>query len=273
MIRGVVFAEAPEDYRTLRSLVRVLLRTVGAAWLRDMVEEQPTDVIAAQIELSFEPLTSIGKSLVSAGARPLTGHFDGRPGADGAAQARNAWHLLRRRNVTLAEAARYDFAFFLRDADGKRDERQLGLDQAEAVCRGPTPCARPKLLMGLAITEREGWVIASFEPRDERERQALERERARTTLALEADLDRLINGNSTDDRDNKRVLAALIGDDVSDHIERIEQCELSVLLRRGASTGLTAALRGFAYWLLECHGALVDGSCVRAAFGMDPVTR
>ncbi len=267
MIRGVVFAEAPADHRTLRSLLRVLLRHVGRDWVIDTAASAHDESVLGQIELTFERLTSIGDSLLAEGARPLTGHFDGAPGADGAAQARNAWHLLRQRNRQRSSEDHADFAFVLRDADNRRDDRRAGFAHAERACRSTAPCDKPALLTGLAITEREAWVLASFVPSNDDERLALERERSRTGLSLDGDLDELVNATREHDRDNKRVLLALMGSDEESHCERIEQGELSLFVRRGATIGLTDALSGFAQWLLECHAALVDRAKIQALFG------
>lgn len=266
MIRGEVFAEDEADFRTWRAFVWRLLRDVGAPWVRDALEERPQDTMASQIVLAFTPLKSIASALVDIGARSLQGHFDGKPGEDGAAQARNAWHLLRKRNEALSDDAALDFAFVLRDADSKAAERRSGLDQAMRATRGSSPCARPQLLTGLAITEREAWVLATFVARDEQEREALKQEQARTKLRLDTDLHELVNASLTHDRDNKRVCTALMGDSQEAHEERIVHSSLDVIVSRGASTGLTDALSAFAHWLLLCHGELVERSAVERWF-------
>lgn len=262
MIRGEVFAENEADFRTLRAFIWLLLREVGAQWLRDLLEERPRDTLGSQIAMTFSPLTSVANQLVSIGARPLSGHFDGAPGADGAAQARNAWHLLRKRNESLSSDDAFDFAFVLRDADGKAEERRQGLIQAMRGARASVPCSKPQLLTGLAITEREGWVLACFVPRDQRERDALTREQQRSGLTLDADLHQLVNADRSHPRDNKRVLEALLGTTPDEHEERIIQSSFETVARRGATTGLCRALGDFALWLLCCHAELVDRASV-----------
>lgn len=266
MIRGEVFAENEADFHTLRAFLWLLLREVGAQWLRDSLEDRPRDTMASQLVLTFSPLTSIANQLVRVGARPLPGHFDGAPGADGAAQARNAWHLLRKRNETLSTDDAFEFAFVLRDADNKAEERREGFDQALRVSRASGPCAKPQLLTGLAITEREGWVLASFVARNERERDALKSEQQRSGLTLDADLHALVNADRSHPRDNKRVLEALMGVSPEEHEDWIIKSRFEMVARRGATTGLNRALGEFARWLLHCHAGFVDRSSVERWF-------
>src|SRR5262249_51155131 len=113
---------------------------------------------------------------------------------------------------------------------------------------------------GLAIVERESWVVSGFEPQDEGESARLEVEKQ--TLAFDP---RLRSHELTACKDNqatrspKRVLRQLAGDDR--HRERRCWTEppLELLRERGAANGLAAYLHEVRHRLAPLIGHVSGG--------------
>jgi hypothetical protein len=156
------------------------------------------------------------------------GHFDGRPGGPDALAARRVFFLLH-------EAPFHpDAVVLIRDSDGELD-RRTGLEQARTEWKEPIP-----IVLGLAHPKREAWVLAGFEPKDEKEKSALTG--ARKSLGFDPRIrsHELHAREPGALRDAKRVLAELTGGQG----DREEACwvesRLELLLERGEQSGLTA---------------------------------
>jgi hypothetical protein len=154
------------------------------------------------------------------------GHFSDEPAAPDAQAARRALMLFAKLGMT-------DAVVLLRDADDQ-PERCTGLRQA----RDSSP-HRDRIAVGVAEPEREAWLVAGFQPRDDHERSALAQERQR--LGFDPTLEpKSLRGDGK--RSAKTALATLT---VRDH-ERQRQCladtPLEHLRERGASCGLAAFL-------------------------------
>ncbi|WP_437320332.1 hypothetical protein [Sorangium sp. So ce385] len=158
------------------------------------------------------------------------GFSRGEPREPDAAMAEQALKLL----ATLDPPP--DAVILMRDAD-KMSRRREGFEQA----RHAQPWRFP-VVIGVAHTKRECWILAGYEPRDDAERALLERERKELGFDPRSRAEQLTASEDGAKRDAKRVLHALTGGDQ----EREEACmrepPLAVLKRRGAATGLTAYL-------------------------------
>ena len=123
-------------------------------------------------ESSGAPLTwkRIKQSALDAGINAI-GFFDGEPAQPDARAARRAILYLRHALPDLAGV------LLIRDQDDQ-PERRVGLDQARRQEEGWLP-----VVVGLAVVERESWVISGFDPQDvvEESRLAVERQ----TLGLD----------------------------------------------------------------------------------------
>jgi len=124
----------------------------------------------------------------------------------------------------------------LRDSDGNLDRRD-GLRQA----REAEPW-RFKVIIGFAHTKRECWHLAGFEPKDDVERERLEKERQYLGFDPRTKSHELTakHDHETDKRSAKRVLRAL----TATNLERELEClaVLSALRRNGQENGLRAFL-------------------------------
>lgn len=121
----------------------------------------------------------------------------------------------------------------IRDQDN-RHERRLGLEQARRAFESEV-C----LVIGMAIPERECWVLSGFDPKDESERRELDAQRqklgfhpCRESHHLTACSDNLAN------RSPKRVHQELIRDDRDRERECWTATPLQVLAERGSANGL-----------------------------------
>ena len=160
------------------------------------------------------------------------GHFDGQPGEADAAAARRAILYLKEAIPDL------NAILLIRDQDDQ-PERKTGLEQARRQDHGGTV-----ILVGLAVVEREAWVISGFDPVNEEESARLDVERQALGFnPCERSHDLTACKDNQAKRSPKRVLRQLTGD----HRERERHCwtntPLEKLRERGAANGLSAYLQ------------------------------
>ena len=235
MIRIAVVYEAPADLEI-------------ATGLADRVLCEGDDWVEAYLpyNLAWLSTSSKGRSLTWKGIKRLAlesgvtaeGHFGREPGSPDARAARRAILYLLREYPDL------DALILIRDQDDQPGRRG-GLEQARNEGHVKLP-----VVIGLAIVERECWVISGFHPGNPDEESRLQSERA--TLGFDPrDNSHELTACKDDSakRSPKRVLRSLCGDDP----ERERRCwrdtPLSVLRDRGAHNGL-------ADYLAEVHGHL-----------------
>jgi hypothetical protein len=223
--RIAVVYEAPADFRTGTELAdRVLIEAID--WLNgDLLIDQRQWIG----ELGHEKLkwNTIARLATAAGIR-AHGHIDGRPLEADAAAARRAIAFLKSTFNDLAAIV------LLRDQDDQ-PERRDGLEQARSVDHGMP------IVIGLAVVEREAWVISGFEPKDDAEKDKLDNERKKLGFCPQEQSHKL-----TADKDNnaprspKRVLKEL----TDGRYERQRECwtetPLDALQKRGQENGLAA---------------------------------
>jgi hypothetical protein len=229
-LRFAVVHEAEADFRTATELAdRVLLEAID--WLDE-------DLLVGQRTWLAE--TAGGRRLTWKGIKRLArdagirahGHFDGEPGLPDAAAARRAILLL------LEVVPDLNAIVLIRDQDDE-PERREGLEQARTQDHSGMV-----IVVGLAVVEREAWVISGFDPQGEAEEARLQAERAQLGYdprTRSHDLTACKDDNATNSP--KRVLRALCGDDWDR--QRLCWCDipLEVLRERGGGNGLTAYLR------------------------------
>jgi hypothetical protein len=120
------------------------------------------------------------------------------------------------------------------DSDGE-PERRHGMEQARRLTRVPGI----PIILGLAHTKRECWILAGFIPKNESEQARLDALRSELGFNPCARAEELTAKHSSEDKRNaKRVHADLLEDDR----EREEACwrntPLDTLHQQGANTGL-----------------------------------
>jgi hypothetical protein len=224
-----VVHEARADFLTATELAdRVLVESI--VWLEvDMVEHQRNWLH----EWKGASLTwkRIKQSALDAEIR-VRGFFDGEPAQPDAQAARRAILYLRHAIPDLAGV------LLIRDQDDE-PARRAGLEQAQQQERGGIP-----VIVGLAVVERECWVISGFDPENQGEEQKLAAETQ--NLGFNPCLhSHELTASKSDQakRSPKRVLAVITDSDW----ERQRKCwlstSLSVLETRGQANGLIEYLR------------------------------
>jgi hypothetical protein len=224
-----VVYEAEADFRIATELAdRVLVDVI------DWLDESQVGYFRTWFETSTSGAclswTDI-KTLAREANIRVHGHFDGQPGEPDAAAARRAILYL------LREFPDLDAVVLIRDQDDQPARRQ-GLEQARTLFAN-----QPPIVIGLAIVERECWVLSGFEPLDDEESTCL------AELSAEIGFDpRSRNHQLTACKKDqakksaKRVLNALI----AGNPEREQRCwretHLDTLRSRGEENGLTAFL-------------------------------
>lgn len=154
--RFAVVHEAAADFRTATELAdREIADAIG--WLdEEGVAYQRSWV---QVSPAGEPLYwKRIRAMASEAGVTASGHFNGEPGEADSAMARRA--ILYLRQVFGEELKGI---VLVRDQDDQ-PERRRGLEQARQADDGQVP-----IVVGLAVVERESWVIAGFDPADEGE--------------------------------------------------------------------------------------------------------
>jgi hypothetical protein len=228
-LRFAVVHEAEADFWTATELAdRVLVDAID--WLDE-------DLLADQRQWMAEEAE--GRRLTWKGIKRLTqeagirahGHFDGEPGLPDAAAARRAILYL------LAKIPDLKAIVLVRDQDDE-PERREGLEQARRQDHSGLV-----IVVGLAVVERECWVISGFEPEEESESSRLDAERRNLgfdpRLASQA-LTACKDDNAT--RSPKRVLRELAGGNGDRERRCWTHSSLAVLRERGDGNGLAAYL-------------------------------
>jgi hypothetical protein len=158
-LQFAVVHEAPADFQTATELAdRVLVEAFD--WLEeDQLQYQRTWLK----DVGGVPLTwkRVKQSALDAGINAI-GFFDGDPAEPDARAARRAILYLRYALPNLSGV------LLMRDQDDQ-PERRVGLEQARQQ-----ETVRLPIVVGLAVVERECWVISGFDPQDEVEESQLE---------------------------------------------------------------------------------------------------
>jgi hypothetical protein len=224
MKQSAVVFEALPDFTTATELADRVFSQVE--WLDGQLEHFRQWVS----EVGGRRLTWTGvRRLAAEIGIEVSGFFEGKPGLPDAQMARRALLYLRSVLPDLAGI------LLIRDQDDQ-PQRRAGLKQA---C-DDAPNA-PPIVIGLAIPEREAWVLAGFVPLTEHERERLATERQTLGFDPCAQSHRLTDGkNDQGSRSPKRVLHALTAGD----LERQRACwlapRLEELCQRGQQNGLAA---------------------------------
>ena len=224
-----VVHEARADFLTATELAdRVLVESID--WMEEhLIEHQRTWLR----EWSGAPLTwkRVKQSALDVGIDAI-GFFDGEPAQPDARAARRAIFYLR---YTLPDLAG---VLLIRDQDDQ-PERRVGLDQARRQEEGRLP-----VVVGLAVVERESWVISGFDPENERERHNLEAETE--NLGFNPCLHSHRLTACKDDqakRSPKRVLAQMTDGEWERQRKCWKSTSLPVLQERGQANGLAEYLK------------------------------
>jgi hypothetical protein len=157
-MKVAVVHEAAADHQTATELAdRVLVESIN--WLDDEI------VIHQRIWMT-ESLTwkQIKQLALDAGIIAI-GHFEGEPALPDAQAARRAIRYLRKVFPDL------DGVMLIRDQDDQ-PERREGLEQARREHHGALA-----IVIGLAVVERECWVLSGFDPKNIVETERLEAEK------------------------------------------------------------------------------------------------
>lgn len=225
--RFAVVAEAPADHRTATELAdRIIIDAIND-WLDEdhlpHQREWVTDVAGEQ--LTWKRI----RKLAEAAGIEAEGFFNGEPGLPDARAARRALRYLR---ATVPEL---EAVVLIRDQDDQADRRD-GLEQARKEDHEGLA-----IIVGLAIPEREAWVISGFVPEDENEQVRLDDERQKlgfNPCARSQELTACKDDAAL--RSPKRVLRVLTSGDYDRERRCWSESSLANLRERGTENGLVA---------------------------------
>ncbi len=227
--RFAVVHEAEADFHTATELAdRVLIETID--WLdEELIADQRVwvDQETGGRRLTWKAIPQLAREV---GIR-AHGHFDGEPGKADAAAARRAILYL------LATDPNLQAILLIRDQDDQ-PERRVGLEQARSQDRSGAV-----IVVGLAVVERECWLISGFDPQGDEETDRLNAERQ--NLGFDPrDRSHELTACKDDQatRSPKRVLSSLCGGDRVRERDCWVNADLDVLRERGNRNGLAAYL-------------------------------
>lgn len=163
----------------------------------------------------------------------LRGFFNGEKGLADARSGRRALRVVTQLFGNLGATV------LMRDSD-QDESRRAGLEQArQEHCRQPD--AFP-VVIGVAVTMRECWVLSGFIAKTQTEETTLETERQRLGFNPLERSEELTAKNDNDDRSAKRVLKCFI----NSNPEREKECWMTTptnhLCHCGANNGLSEYL-------------------------------
>ena len=223
--RFAVVAEARADHQTATELADRVIIDVTDDWVsEDELPRQREWVL----EVAGDPLTwARVRRLAEAAGIEAEGFFDGEPGLPDARAARRALRYLRE---TIPEL---EAVVLVRDQDDQ-DDRRKGLEQARNEDHEGL-----RVVVGLAVVEREAWAISGFEPRDEAEQSRLEAERQKLGFyPPERSHDLTAGKDDNALRSPKRVLRVLTDGDPDRERVCWNGTPLARLRERGTRNGL-----------------------------------
>lgn len=220
-----VVCEAPDDLRVVTALAdRVLCGEVD--WIEPESLELYRKWRGLDEEDSYLEWHWVGKLAKQLNFR-AHGHFRDEPGALDAAMARKALRLLTQTKNPP------DAVILSRDTDG-REARRQGLSQARDVSPWPF-----EVVLAVAHTKRECWVLAGFDPESDAEETALAELKSELGFDPRIHAEGLTAAEPHAPRNAKRVLERLI----ARNRDREEGCwtssDLETLRNRGSLSGLT----------------------------------
>jgi hypothetical protein len=227
-LRFAVVYEAIADLQVATELAdRVFVESID--WLDEYLLDHQRTWIR---EWSGAPLTwkRIKRSALGSGFK-VRGLYDEQPAKPDARAAHRAVLYLR---YIIPELAGI---LLIRDQDNQTERRE-GLEQARRKLDRAFP-----VVVGLAVVERECWVISGFDPKDQTEESRLAAERQRLGFDPRQQSEELTAcKNDKALRSPKRVLRELCGGDHDRESRCWRETLIETLCSRGAKNGLGAYL-------------------------------
>lgn len=228
---AVVFEDEPDFQIATELADRVLLGEI--TWLDD-------EAIAFQREwvnevqgtrLKWLSMPSLFSERFRGHGKGTHGHFDGEPGCFDALAGRRAIYFCTKSIPEL------DALVLIRDTD-KQPQRKWGLNQARGEYESQTANKKVTVVIGLANTKRECWVICGFDAKDSTEQESFERLKGEVGFDPRCKSKNLLAGIDPAKNSAKRALALLTNNDRDREAECWRTTPLNTLRERGTGNGL-----------------------------------
>lgn len=202
-----VVCEARADSETVAALVRRVVESGRPHWFADCPIDELVSFRGFEPDQPFfrwDRINALARELKGFGRKLVRSEFaDDFPDHPVALEVQRALRLLQLHTPVEPEAV-----VFLKDSDNRPDRRSA-LGRAQDALSGH---AVP-VVVGVAHTERECWLLAGFEPQDDAEREAHRRLCRELTLDPCRESDRLAAPAESDPRHPKCALSRLTGGD------------------------------------------------------------
>jgi hypothetical protein len=231
----IIIVESTADFRTAKSIAERLI-TDRIPWLTEYLTNTFTwSGLETNTEFSsWRDIRTIREALKTQGI-PSPRYLKGTGKSDGAAA-----HIVLQLITQLKRQRDIRAVLFVRDSDNQ-DERRVRLEQVREE-RGQN-LSDTAIVIGVADTKREAWVLNGFVPLDESEERLLAdlRQRLLFDPTIEAHRLRATTADEPERIRNAKIILDIL---TQENQEREILCwqitPLDVLRERGKQTGLTA---------------------------------
>jgi hypothetical protein len=243
----ILIVEAEADYRTTTGIAeRVLQENAPYLWLAELLQDQPDTVFSwAGLEdgvdfSCWSDFEAIANRFKEKGYRfpRFNGQFSDGPTNLDYPVARNIVYLVDQ-YLKTSKNRNIGAIVLIRDEDNQSE-------RFAALCRLRNDLTRRgfqmPIIIGVAIPEREAWLLNGYEAQTAEEKQVLQDIRRRISIDPCLEAHRLRGKSSqpgTEDRDIKRILQTLTQDDPLREKQCWQETPLDILIERGQRTGLS----------------------------------
>jgi hypothetical protein len=230
----LLICEGPSDPRVAKGFAeRVLVEHEDLLWLR----QAPVEAF-----IPWRGLTENTVYLKWSDVPRLYGDDRTMPEYIGGFGEQTPNHMAKAasRALRLAQKSNPTAIVLVCDGDEKYEERKAGLEQAREK-HATTTNACP-VVIGVANRCREAWVLAGFDPRDDRERALLKSLRDKLSFDPIREPHKLQEKNEGEPRSPKNALRKLLNHDSEREHPSWEETPLETLKQNGEACGLKAYL-------------------------------
>jgi hypothetical protein len=220
-----LLCEGPTDPRTVCPLADRVIAGGAVDWITAEVIDDYRHFRGYRATDAYLKWSDVNDLAREHGVKSL-GHFEGLPLHGDGHNTRRALALL---TLHASEDDPVEAIIIYRDGDREYEARRDAIRKV----RDHTPLSIP-VVVGVANRMRECWVINGFDPTNPDEQARLESERERIGFDPRTGAERL----TSEDRCPKRILRALVGDDLDRERACVEKAPIETLCQRGEDTGL-----------------------------------
>jgi len=224
MLEVLVVCEAPADFRIATDLADRVCQAHAPDWATDILLDLRT-WRGVEPNSSFSIWSKIGELAKQQRVRVV-----------GRRPNHSADYAQTRKALLLAHKLKIQVAILIRDADSQTENRRSGMEKAQQDSSQTLT-----VIIGLANSKREAWVLNGFEPCNKQEQQKFAdlNKTVGFDVCCESHRLRTIRDEGSSKRHPKKVLDELTDGVYERECSCWQETSLEILLERGKQTGLS----------------------------------